>query len=324
MHKFGRLALAVAAATTFAVASTAQAAYPEKPITLLVGFAAGGNIDTLARTLQPQLEKRLGAKIVVQNMPGAGSSVAYQHLSEQKGDGYIAAVNSAPSLLAPMQAGKRRYNVDSFTYIASLTDEPYTLFVNNKNPKTMKFQTIKDFIEAAKAKPGGILIGGAAIGSAPHIASIEITRVTGAKFTWVPFKGSSLAVAALEGGHVDAVISSVSMGVKLHKEGRASTIGMMQANRWDKAPEIPTFTESGYEVYRASHRGVMMPAGVPAEIVAKWDAAIADIHKDPAFLEAAAKRSMILSYIGHEEYTKYIKGQYGVYAALWKADPWLK
>ncbi len=323
MHKLGRLALAVAAVSTFAIGGV-QAAYPEKPITLLVGFSAGGNIDTLARTLQPHLEKRLGAKIVVQNMPGAGSSVMYQHLSEQPADGYTAAVNSAPSLLAPLQAGKRRYNVDSFTYIASLTDEPYTLFVNNKNPKTKKFMTIKDFIEEAKANPGKVLIGGAAIGSAPHIASIEVTRVTGAKFTWVPFKGSANAVAALEGGHVDAVISSVSMGVKLHKEGRASTLGMMQGKRWEKAPDIPTFTESGYEVYRASHRGVMMPAGVPADIVAKWDKAIADTHKDPEFLAAAEKRSMILSYIGAAEYDKYIRGQNDVYAAMWKADPWLK
>ncbi|MEX2642767.1 MAG: tripartite tricarboxylate transporter substrate binding protein, partial [Acetobacterales bacterium] len=188
-------ALAVAAAM-LGLGGSAHAAYPDKPITLLVGFSAGGNLDILARTLQPFLEKELGGKIVVQNMPGANSAVMYQHLSQQKPDGYTAAINSAPSLLAPLVASDRRYAVDSFVYVATLTDEPYTLFVNHKTPRLQPFATTREFVEYAKANPGKVLISGTEIGSAPHITSLMITRATGAKFSWVPFNGSAPAVAA--------------------------------------------------------------------------------------------------------------------------------
>ncbi|MEX2642476.1 MAG: tripartite tricarboxylate transporter substrate-binding protein, partial [Acetobacterales bacterium] len=132
------------------------------------------------------------------------------------------------------------------------------------------------------------------------------------------------AVAALEGEHVDATISSISMGVKLHKEDRVRTLAVLQDKRLPTASDIPGFAESGWTVRASTNRGVQMPAGTPPEIIAMWDAAIAKIHKDPEFLKQAAQRSMALSYIGSAEYTQYIKQEAEAYAEMWAADPWLK
>ncbi len=323
MNRFMRLFAVLFSATAFVVGAPAMAAYPERPITILVGFSPGGNVDTLARTLQPYLEKELGTKIVVQNMPGAGGSIAYQHLSEQKPDGYTAALNTAPSLLPPLHAGKRRYNLDSFTFISALTDEPYTVFVNHKKPRTKGFATIQEFVEHARANPGKVLVGGAAVGSGPHLAALQISRVAGVDLTWVPFKGSAPAVAALEGGHVDAVISSVSMGVKLHKEDRARTLALLQDNRWDQAGDIPAIKEAGWTVRAGSHRGLIMPAGVSDEIVAKVDGAVAKVFANPDFLADAKKRSMILAYADHAAYTSFIREADKMFADMWKSNPWL-
>lgn len=323
MNRFMKLPLALCALLALIAGLPANAAYPERPMTVLVGFSPGGNVDILARTLQPFLEKQLGQKIIVQNMPGAGGSIAYQHLSEQEPDGYTAAINTAPSLLPPLHAGQRRYGLDSFTFVSALTDEPYTVFVNHKKPRGQNFETIQQFIEHARANPRKVLIGGAAVGSGPHLAALQIARVAGVEFTWVPFKGSAPAVAALQGSHVDAVISSVSMGVKLHKEDRARTLALLQDSRWEQAAAIPAIKEAGWTVRAGSHRGLIMPAGVPAEIVAKWDNAVAKVFADPAFQAEAKKRSMILAYANHADYSRFIREADAMFADMWRTNPWL-
>jgi tripartite-type tricarboxylate transporter receptor subunit TctC len=294
-----------------APAARAQtAAFPDRPIQLLVGFTAGGNIDLAARLAAPFLERRLGngAAITVLNRPGAGGTIMLNELArEARADGHVAGFAAFPALIAALHDGGNaaRYRLDSFAYAGMLTDEPYTLFVGAASPH----RSLADLVAAARGPhgPEAITLAGAGAGlaSTPQMAMTLFERAAAAaapggmppRFTWVPMQGAAQALSLVQGGHATGAISTVSLTVRQHREGQVRILGVMAEGRFAGAPEVPTFREQGFDVVIGSARGIVLPAATPPPVRRRWEAAIRGVAEDPAFRALAARDNVIVRHL---------------------------
>lgn len=299
-----------------ALAARAQ----DRPVQIYVGFAAGGNIDLAARMAAPFLEKHLGGatQIIVVNKPGAGGMLMLNEVAAAAPDGRHVALVSFPAMVTALYDNTPRYRVDSFAYAGLLTDEPYTVFVGTDTP----YRTLRDLVEAARAAPETITIAGAGVGGAPHLAMMAIERAAGVRFTWVPTQGAGQAMQLVQGGHVAGSISTVSLTVRAHIQGTLRVVAIMERDRWDKAPDLPTAIEQGVDVAAGSARGFALPAATPAPIVARWEEAIRRTAQDPEFKALADRDFLIVRHMDRATMTRFVEEQSAAYGALWRSSPW--
>lgn len=291
----------------------------ERPIQIYVGFAPGGNIDLAARMAAPFLEKHLGgAQIIVVNKPGAGGMLMLNEVSAAAPDGRHVALVSFPALVTALYDNTPRYRVESFAYVGLLTDEPYTVFVGTDTP----YRSLRDLVEAARARPEAINIAGAGIGSAPHLALMEIERATGARFTWVPTQGAGQAMQLVQGGHVAGSISTVSLTVRAHIQGTLRVVAIMERERWERAPDLPTGIEQGVNVTVGSARGFALPAATPAPILARWEEAVRRTANDPEFRALAERDFLIVRHMDRPTMTRFVEDQARAYGEVWRTSPW--
>ncbi len=291
----------------------------DRPIQIYVGFAPGGNIDLAARMAAPFLEKHLGgAQIIVVNKPGAGGMLMLNDVAAAAPDGRHVALVSFPALVTALYDNTPRYRVDSFAYVGLLTDEPYTVFVGTDTP----YRSLRDLVEAARARPEAINIAGAGVGSAPHLALMAIERATGARFTWVPTQGAGQAMQLVQGGHVAGSISTVSLTVRAHIQGTLRVVAIMERERWDKAPDLPTGVEQGVDVLVGSARGFALPAATPAPILARWEEAVRRTANDPEFRALAERDFLIVRHMDRPTMTRFVEDQARAYGEIWRTSPW--
>lgn len=292
----------------------------DRPVQIYVGFAAGGNIDLAARMAAPFLEKHLGGgtQIIVVNKPGAGGMLMLNEVAAAAPDGRHVALVSFPAMVTALYDNTPRYRVDSFAYAGLLTDEPYTVFVGTDTP----YRTLRDLVEAARAAPETITIAGAGVGGAPHLAMMAIERAAGVRFTWVPTQGAGQAMQLVQGGHVAGSISTVSLTVRAHIQGTLRVVAIMERDRWDKAPDLPTAIEQGVDVAAGSARGFALPAATPAPIVARWEEAIRRTAQDPEFKALADRDFLIVRHMDRATMTRFVEEQSAAYGALWRSSPW--
>ena len=296
------------------------AAFPDRPIQLLVGFTPGGNIDLAARLVAPFLERNLGggATITVVNRPGAGGTIMLNELArEARPDGHVAGFAAFPALVAALHdpgGAAPRYRLDSFAYVGLLTDEPYTLFVGAATP----YRSLADLVAAARAAPDTIAIAGAGAGltSTPRMALAQLERVAGIRFTWVPMQGAAQALALVQGGHAAGAVSTVSLTVKQHQEGQVRILGLMDERRWDPAGDVPTFREQGFAVQAGSARGIVLPAATPGPVRRRWEDAIRRTAGDPAFRALAERDNVVVRHLDQAGLTALVAAQDREHAAL--------
>ena len=301
-----------------AFAPGAARAWPDRPIQLLVGFAAGGNIDIAARLAAPFLERQLGAVVTVVNRPGAGGSIMLAEAAAARPDGHTLAFASFPALITALHDSQPRYRLESFAWVGMLTDEPYTLFVGGQTP----YRSLTELAAAARAAPEAIAIAGAGAGGAPQLALQQWERLAGLRFTWVPMQGAAQALALVQGGHAVGAVSTVSLTVKQHAAGEVRILGLMDAERWDRAPDVPSFAEQGFPVVAGAARGFAVPAATPAAVRARLEAAIAATAADPAFQALAARDYVIVRHRDAAGMAAFVAAENAGYAALWQARPW--
>jgi len=303
-----------------ALAAPSRARAQERPVQLLVGFAAGGNIDLAARMAAPFLEKHLGGgtQVIVVNKPGAGGMLMLNEVAAAAPDGRTVALVSFPALVTALYDNAPRYRVESFSYLGLLTDEPYTLFVGAGTP----YRGLRDLVEAARAAPETVTVAGAGVGGAPHLCLMAIERAAGVKFTWVSTQGASQAMQLVQGGHVAGSISTVSLTVRGHLQGAHRVLALMERERWDKAPELPTAVEQGVDVAAGSARGFAVPAATPAAIAARWEEAIARTAADPAFQAVAERDYLVVRHLDRPAMTRFVETNARDYGALWRDRPW--
>jgi tripartite-type tricarboxylate transporter receptor subunit TctC len=293
-------------------------AFPERPITLLVPFAAGGGTDVTARTLGQFVEKLLPGKVVVVNRPGAGGGIALAELAQAKPDGYTIGIVNTPGVITIPIERQVPFSIDAFDFIAAVVDSPGTIAVHPDSP----VKSIADLIAAAKAAPGKVTVGTQGVGSAGHISLLMLEAASGVKFNYVPFGGAAPARNALLARDIQATTANLDESLQFAQAGPWRTLGVMSPKRSATTPELPTFREAGFDLDTGSIRGIAGPRGMPKEAVQRLADAIGRALKDPEFQELARKTFQPLRYMPRDQYLAELQAVDKRLRALWKVNPW--
>jgi len=284
--------------------TSAAGDYPAKPIELVIGYEAGGPTDIGARMLAEELEDKLDATITVVNKPAANSQVAYTALTQAKPDGYTMAATTFPSAIMTVldESRKATYERDSFAPVALQVVDPTAVAVAPDSD----IKTPKDLVEAAKAEPGKLRATTTGVASNEHFALASLKEVSGADLAPVHFAdGGTAATTAFLGGNTEVLLANVSDLQPLAESGKVRIVGVMDAERAESLPDVPTFKESGYDVEISSSRGYSFPAGTPDEVVDEMSTAIGEIMEDPAFQKKMTDAGLAPSYLDADEYSTY-------------------
>ncbi|NLE76642.1 MAG: tripartite tricarboxylate transporter substrate binding protein [Chloroflexi bacterium] len=289
-----------------------EAAYPEKQITYLIAFDPGGQSDRRARLQQPELERILGQKVLIDYKAGGGGALGWSELVKAKPDGYFTAgINIPHIILQPLQQ-ETGFKTEQIVPVALFERTPLGLAVLKTSPYT----TLQEFVDAAKANPGSISIGGSGTFSGHHMATLWLQDLTGATFNYVPFTGAAPQMTAFLGGHVDAVFANSDDLVKNFDQLRVLGIG--SDGPFEALPGAPTFKDGGFDIAIGIERGVAVPAGTPDYVIKKLEAAFLEIHKDAAVQAEMSKQGFEPLAMGHDEAKAYIEKMTKVYTDLAK------
>jgi len=286
-------ALRLLGATVFALAiptaSVDAQEYPDRPIRLIVPFPPGGGADILARTVMPRVAQALGKPIVIENKPGAGGNIGAEYVAHAAPDGYtlLYGTNGTHGINASLYRNLRFDPVKDFIPVSRMTTIAAMLIVNRQFPVT----SVEELIRYAKANPGKVNFASAGNGTTSHLSGELFKTMAGIDIVHVPYRGGALAVTDLIGGQVQMMIDVMPNAYPLAKDGRARGIAVSTAARYPGAPEYPTIAESGLPGFEASAwDGIFVPAGTPAPIVARLNAAIHEALDDPQIAEALRAR----------------------------------
>lgn len=311
--------LAAAVMVMAALSSTASAAYPDRPITMIVGFSAGGATDILARAVAPLMEEKLGARIIVVNRTGAGGEIAFNAIAAAAPDGYTIGLINSPNVLTIPIERKTNYNLDKFDLLGNVIDDPGAFTVNSES----RWKTLAELIADAKARPGKITVGTTGVGSDDHIAMLELERQVGVKFNHIPFKGGADVRSALIGKQIDVASMNIGEGIQGARNGSPyRNLGQMSIERSPVAPDVPTFRQLGYDVVVASLRGFAAPKGLPDDVRGKLVEALAYAVNDATFRARAVAIFNPVRYLGPKEYAAELQAGQAEYRQLWKEMPW--
>lgn len=232
--------------------------FPSRPVTLICPYAPGGGTDLLCRVLAHEAERRLGQPVLVNNVTGGGGAVGFAAGQLAPPDGYTLLMTTFELVSLPVQ-GLAPFTFTDFDLLMLLNMDPAALAVRADSPSA----TLKAFVAAAR---GGQAprVGNSGSGAVWHLAAAVFSERTGAPITHVPFTGSSPAITALIGGHVDAVIASPSELKTYVESGQLRVLGVMSPSRLPGAPDTPTCREQGFDLTFGTWRGLALPKGVPA------------------------------------------------------------
>ncbi|MDH1378799.1 tripartite tricarboxylate transporter substrate binding protein [Comamonas aquatica] len=286
-----RTGLKTLAATTLAVAGMGSAlaadAYPDKPLTMIVPFSAGGTTDILARIVGQALGQELGQTIIIENKPGAGGNIGAQQASRAKADGYTLfmgtvgthAINQALYKKLPYDPAK------DFAPLSRVANVPNLLVAHPSRP----YKTVQEMIAYAKKHPGEVTYGSPGSGASPHVSGALFQSMTGAEMTHVPYKGSAPAISDLLGNQIAVMFDNMPSAIQHVRSGKLRPIAVTTAKRSPELPDVPTIAEAGVPGYEAtSWFGLWAVAGTPAPILTKLQTALTKVLKDPAVAKKIA------------------------------------
>ena len=286
-----RTGLKTLAAATLAVAGMGTAlaadAYPDKPLTMIVPFSAGGTTDILARIVGQALGQELGQTIIIENKPGAGGNIGAQQASRAKADGYTLfmgtvgthAINQALYKKLPYDPAK------DFAPLSRVANVPNLLVAHPSRP----YKTVQEMIAYAKKHPGEVTYGSPGSGASPHVSGALFQSMTGAEMTHVPYKGSAPAISDLLGNQIAVMFDNMPSAIQHVRSGKLRPIAVTTAKRSPELPDVPTIAEAGVPGYEAtSWFGLWAVAGTPAPILTKLQTALTKVLKDPAVAKKIA------------------------------------
>lgn len=265
--------------------------YPDHPITMIIPYNAGGGTDVLARALQPALEKSLGQTIVVSNIPGGGGILGFTKSANAKPDGYTVTIPNNV-IFANQGMGNATYKYNDFDYLGNILTEDYLVAVRADGP----WQTWQEFEADLKANPNKIKFGFSGYGGSTHVASEILASKVNYKAKQIPYDGSSKAVLAAMGGHVDALTLTMVDLASALKSGKLRLLATMGDKRLAAYPDVPTVQELGYDISLSNWRGIVSPTGVSDEVKAAWNKALKAATSDPHFVEMITNQGGIVDY----------------------------
>ncbi len=287
-------------------AGLAQAqAFPAHPITMIVPWAPGGSTDQTGRALAKAAQETLGQPIVVVNKPGASTTIGMAELAKAKPDGYTIGTLSSSSYLLALQGRELPYHpIDAFSYVSYYGDNLIGIAV----PADSRWKTLADLIADAKANPGKLNYGTAAIGSTQHLSTEALTLATGAKFTHIPQQGSAGSMTALLGKHID-FITETSVWAPHVAAGRVRLLAVTSPKRASAYPDVPTFSELDVTPIR-SVQAIIGPAGMPEAQRKVLEGAFRKALKDPGFVNTMKTLAMEIVDLPGPEVKKLVEQEF--------------
>lgn len=240
-------------------------AWPERPVRLMHGFAAGGNADAVARILATELGRSLGQQVMVEPKPGAGGTIAASSVASAKPDGYTLLLATGGHAIAGVLYDKLPYDTArSFLPVALLTSFPFLIVSNAASPAT----SLAELLQAAKARGKPLTFGSAGIGTGQHLTGELLAQRAGLAMTHVPYRGESAAITAILGNEVDLVIVAPTAAISHIKAGKLRALATSGGSRWPGLPEVKTVHEQGLPGFEVrSWTGLLAPAGTPKPVM---------------------------------------------------------
>lgn len=308
MKKLAKCFLAFLAITGFFTPVAAYANYPDRPIKLIVPFGPGGFTDVVARILGQKLSVAMGQQFVIENKPGAGSTIGTDFVAKAAPDGYTLVMVSTAHVLGPWVYKKVPYNaLKDFTVICKLVDSAYVFVVNPNVPA----KNVKEFIALAKASPDSLRYASSGNGGNQHLMGSMFATMTDTKLQHVPYKGSSGATNDLLAGIVESSFAGVPNVLPHIQQGKLRALAVTTSTRIPQLPNVPTLSEAGVTGYEASvWLALLAPANTPADIVNKLNQEIAKVMANPETKKALYDAGVEASYASAEVMSKYMALEY--------------
>ena len=286
----------------------AHAAFPDKPIKVVVGFPAGGPLDQHARLLTDKLQTVLGQPIMVDYKSGAGGTVGAQEVMKSPADGYtLMLANTGVMVINPALYSKLPYaTLRDFTPIARTAMQPLALLVNPAVP----VKTLKEFVDYSRARPGQINYGSAGNGGISHLVPEMFKNATGLFMVHIPYRGSAPAFTDLMGGQVQFMAESIPQAASYHKQGKVRALAVTSRERNPALPDVPTVIESGFKNFEVvGFYGFLAPAGTPKDVVAKLSDAFKQVLAMPEVRNRMLTQGADPAFLGADDFAKFLAAE---------------
>jgi tripartite-type tricarboxylate transporter receptor subunit TctC len=302
------LVLALGLFLTQALAADKPKDYPTKPVTIQVGFGAGGSSDVGVRLLGESLKKIIGQPILTENKAGAGSQVMLTDFKNNaKPDGYTMALINVPQIQTIVFDSSRKpmFSMKDFQPVANHVQDPGAILVRKESP----YKTLEDLLKDAQARPGQVNASTTGIGSDDHLAVLDVERRAKVRFNIIHLLDTPTALTRVLGGHTDANFDNIGGFLPSVESGLARILAVMMEQRYPDLPNVPTFRERGFDLISSSTRGYVFPTGTPMEIVRYMEQSIKKAMEDPEHVERMKKAGLTLKFMGVEEFSKFLESQ---------------
>lgn len=292
---------ALAGTLALPLSTMAKTDWPTKPLRIVVPVSPGGSLDTLARTIAKELQPRLQQSVVVDNVPGAGSNIAFGQVAKAQPDGYTLLLGWDSLIINPSLYNAVPYTLQQFSPITLAITSPQVLLVGSKLP----VKDLREFIDAARKADGKLTLANAGSGSPGHLAGTLLETQAKVKFTNIPYKGGAPAVADLLAGHVDALIVTLPAALQHVRSGKLKALGVTSTRRTTGAADIPTLAEAGLPGYELnSWQGFFTPTGTPNDIVKRLNKEIVEVLRDRGIREQLVSQGFEIVGSSPEELAK--------------------
>lgn len=294
--------IALSAVVVPVVIGSALAAYPDKPIKMMIGYAPGSSTDIVGRMIANDLSLALKQPVIVENRGGAAGSLAADAVAKSAADGYTIlfaqnglAINVAANPKLPFNGQK------DLLPVVGVAATPHILIVNNNS----KAKNVADLIAMLKADPGKLSFGSSGIGNSDHMAGELFLATTGLQAIHIPYKGGSPAATDLVGGQIDFYFAGMPVGLPLYKGEKAHALAVTSKNRFSGAPELPTVQEAGVKGYEmALWQGIFVPAGTPSSIVQTLTSTVLKILETPEMKDRFVKAGVQIAPMNTQQFTE--------------------
>lgn len=308
---FSRLlvrAIQMAGLMVLSVGSSAVAqssSYPERPVTMVIPFAAGGGTDSFGRGLALEMSKLLGQQVVVQNIGGASGTIGTTRVATAPKDGYTFGLIPIGPLTVQPHLLKLPYSADSFDYICLVYSNPQAIIVRNDSP----FKTTPEMIAWAKQNPGKLVYGSSGVGTIPHLAVVALAKAAGIDLNHVPHKGDADNMISLLGGHVMMFVSHTA--VLASHSGQVRSLGLMAGQRLKEYPELATLAEQGapalnFDVWG----GLVAPKGTPPAILAALENACSKGTSSDTYRKLLTSLQTPFNYMDSKSFSRFVAAEF--------------
>jgi putative tricarboxylic transport membrane protein len=293
----------------------AAAGFPEKPITLVVHAGAGGGSDIFSRTLSAAFDKEkiLPQPIVVENKPGGSGAIAFAYVGGKRKDPYFL-LTAVTSFLTTPILRKSQITYTDFTPIANFAFDEYIVVVKADG----KYKSIKDIVDAAKANPKRVTVGGTQLGSSDSICAYLLEKAGGVQFNFIVFNSGGEVNAALMGGHIDWAVANPGEALELAKAKKVLTLGVFAEKRLAGAPDVPTLKEQGYNVTYVQNRGLVAPADIPGEARKVYEEAFQKYIKTEIWRNYLKENLLTEAWMDGPTFGKWLDQEHARYAEVLK------